>query len=130
MGQSLENKIYDHAGRSGGNFNRTNWEVKNSEGGLFEIAAIIPTKTNYLTYTFIVDRAKKTVKPSNEEGKITYDMLVNEAPPKGSKKAAKQKAAAKPAAKAQPKKAAAKKQAAAEEEYEYEYVEDDGTGGE
>jgi len=128
-GESLENKIYDNAGKAGGNFNRTGWEVRPAAGGLYEIAAIIPTKMGNLTYTFTVDRAKKSVQPSNKEGKAVFEALSTDAPAKPPKKAGK-KGALKQAAKQPAKKAAAKKQAAPEEEYEYEYVEDDGTGAE
>lgn len=126
-GPSLENKIYEHAGNAGGNFNRTSWEVKPAADGLFEIAAVIPAKTNSLNYTFIVDRAKKSVTPSNDAGKAAFEALAVESEAKPPKKSSK-KGAARPAAKPQPKKAAPKKEAAPEEEYEYEYVEDDGTG--
>ncbi|OGS05259.1 MAG: hypothetical protein A3I76_03070 [Elusimicrobia bacterium RIFCSPLOWO2_02_FULL_61_11] len=125
-GPSLENKIYEHAGNAGGNFNRTSWEVKPAADGLFDIAAVIPAKTNSLNYTFVVDRAKKSVTPSNDAGKAAFEALAKETEAKPPKKSAK-KGAAKPAAKPQPKKAAPKKEAAPEEEYEYEYVEDDGT---
>ncbi len=119
-GPSLENKIYEHAGNAGGNFNRTSWEVKPAADGMFDITAMIPGKTNSLNYTFVVDRARKSVSPSNEAGKAAFKALARESEAKPPKKSPK-KGAAKPAAKPQAKKAAP------EEEYEYEYVEDDGT---
>lgn len=125
-GPSLENKIYEHAGKAGGNINRTGWEVRAAADGLFEIAAVIPAKTSTINYTFLVDRAKKTVSPSNEAGKTVFAAMAKETEEKSLRKSPK-KGAAKPAAKPQAKKAAPKKQAAPEEEYEYEYVEDDGT---
>lgn len=128
-GTTLENKIYEHAGKAGGNFNRTNWEVNPGSEGSYEIAALIPSKTGILNYYFLVDRAKKTVSPANDAGKAAYELLVRESAAKPPKKGSK-KASAKPAPRTQPKKAAPKKQAAPEEEYEYEYVEDDGTGTE
>ena len=100
--------------------------MKPAADGLFDIAAVIPAKTNSLNYTFVVDRAKKSVTPSNDAGKAAFEALAKETEAKPPKKSAK-KGAAKPAAKPQPKKAAPKKEAAPEEEYEYEYVEDDGT---
>lgn len=124
-GPSLENKIYEHAGNAGGNFNRTSWDVKPGADGLFDIAAVIPAKTNSLNYTFVVDRAKKSVSPVNDAGKAAFEAMAKESEAKPPKKSSK-KAAAKPAPKPQAKKAAPK-QAAPEEEYEYEYVEDDGT---
>ena len=127
-GQILENKIFEHAAKAGGDFSRTGWEVRQAAGGMFEIVATIPAKTGNLTYTYIVDREKKTVQPSNEAGKAAYDTLGIETPQqKPPKKSAKQRGAAKPAPKAAAKKAAPKKAAEPEEEYEYEYVEDDGT---
>jgi hypothetical protein len=126
-GPSLEDKIYEHAGNAGGNFNRTSWEVKPAADGLFDIAAVIPGKNTTINYTFLVDRAKKTVAPSNDNGKAAYELMVKESEAKPPKKGSK-KAAAKPAPKQQPRKAAPRKQAAPEEEYEYEYVEEDGTG--
>ncbi|MDP2866263.1 MAG: hypothetical protein Q8O90_08475 [Elusimicrobiota bacterium] len=125
-GPSLEDKIYEHAGNAGGNFNRTSWEVQPAAEGLFDITAVIPAKTNSLNYTFVVDRAKKSVSPSNDAGKAAFEALVRESEAKPPKRSPK-KGSARPAAKPQAKKAAPKKQAAPEEEYEYEYVEDDGT---
>ncbi|MEK7721442.1 MAG: hypothetical protein AAB359_03535, partial [Elusimicrobiota bacterium] len=122
-GLSLENKIYEHAGKAGGNFNRTGWEVRPATEGIFEITAIIPTKTDNLTYTFLVDRAKKTVLPSNDAGKAAFDALAGEAESKPPRKASKKKAGVKQTPRPQAKKAAPKKQAAPEEEYEY--VEED-----
>lgn len=112
-GQSLENKIYEHAGKSGGNYNKTNWSVRSADGGKFEIDALIPAKTSMLTYTFLVDREKKSVQPLNEPAKEAFAAL--SAPPARAAKAAK-KAAARPAP--APKKKAAPK---ADEEYEYVY---------
>ncbi len=125
-GQILENKIYEHAAKAGGDYKRTGWDVKQAGEGMFEIAAVIPSKAQNLTYTFLVDRANKTVVPSNEEGKAAFDALVKEAAQKlVPKRSAKKKAAVKPAPKPQARKAAPKKQA--EPEDEYEYVEEDGT---
>ncbi|MDO8802836.1 MAG: hypothetical protein Q7R35_00250 [Elusimicrobiota bacterium] len=122
-GQILESKIDAHSAKAGGNYSRVKWEVRPaSEEGTFEIDAIIPAKTGSLTYTFLVDRAKKSVSPSNEDGKAAFNALAGDAAKKPSaKNPAKQKAAVKPAAK--PKKAAGKKKVAPEEEYEY--VEED-----
>lgn len=116
-GQSLENKIYEHAGKSGGNYNKTNWSVRSADGGKFEIDALIPAKTSMLTYTFLVDREKKGVQPLNEPAKAAFDALT--APPARAARAPK-KAAAKPAP-APKKKAAPKAAAPADEEYEYVY---------
>ena len=124
-GQSLENMIYEHAGKAGGNYNRTGWDVKQAEEGMFEIAAVIPAKAQNLTYTFLVDRANKTVLPSNDEGKAVFDALSKETAKKLTPKKSRQKSTVKAAPRPQVKKAAPKKQAEPEEEYEY--VEEDGT---
>lgn len=124
-GASLENKVYDHASKAGGNPNSTAWEVRTAPEGKFEIDAVIQSRTGKLTYTFLVDRAQKTVSPVNDAAKAAFAP----APPvrksasrkPAAKKAAAQKAAAKPApAKTAPAKTAPKAEEA-EEEYEYVY---------
>lgn len=127
-GQSLESKIDAHSAKAGGSYAGAKWEVRPDTDGMFQIDAVIPAKTGSLTYSYMVDRAKKTVAPANEEGKATFNELSKDAAQKpAARKAAKQKAAAKPAARQQPKKAPAKKITAPDEEYEYEYVDEDGT---
>jgi len=127
-GQNLESKIDAHSAKAGGSYAGTKWEVRPDTDGMFQIDAVIPAKTGSLTYSYMVDRAKKTVAPANEEGKATFNDLSKDAAQKPSaRKAPKQKAAAKPAARQQPKKPASKKITAPEEEYEYEYVDEDGT---
>ncbi|PJA16983.1 MAG: hypothetical protein COX65_01445 [Elusimicrobia bacterium CG_4_10_14_0_2_um_filter_56_8] len=130
-GQSLENKIYEHAGKAGGNYNRTSWDVKQGADGMYEISAVIPGKTDNLTYAYTVDREKKTVQPANPAGKAAFDELKKDAAKKTAarkrSKRATPRPAARPAPKPAPKKAAPKKITAPDDEYEYEYVDDDGT---
>jgi len=132
-GPSLEDKIYEHAAKAGGDYNRTGWQVKQAVPGVFEIAGIIPAKAGNLTYTFSVNLEQKTLEPADIPGTEAYAALAA-ASVKPKAKAGRQKgakAAAKPAAKTPAKKAPAAKKAAAaadEDEYEYVYEEDDGTG--
>ncbi len=128
-GPTLENKIYELAAKEGGNFSRTGWEVRPAEGGMYELAAVIPAKTGNLTYTFLVDQAKKAVSPSNEAGKAAFEAMAKESEAKAPKKSGKQKGSAKRPAKAlaPPKKAASAKKAPAEDEYEEYEVVDDGS---
>lgn len=123
-GQSLENKIYEHAGKAGGNYNRTNWEVLAADDGKFTVTAVIPAKGSSLTYTFLVDRAKKSVTPSNEAAKEAFAALSAPAARQAAKPARKKAAA--PAAKPAPKPKPAPIQAEEEDE-EYEYVYEDET---
>ncbi len=129
-GPTLENKIYELAAREGGNFSRTGWEVRPAEGGMYELAAVIPAKTGNLTYTFLVDQAKKSVSPSDEAGKAAFEAMAKESEAKIPKKSGKRKASARQPAKplARPKKAAPAKKAPAEDEYEEYEVVDDGSG--
>lgn len=129
-GPTLENKIYELAAKEGGNFSRTGWEVRPAEGGMYELAAVIPAKTGNLTYTFLVDQAKKAVSPSNEAGKAAFEAMAKESEAKIPRKSGKQKASARQPAKplAPPKKAAPAKKAPAEDEYEEYEVVDDGSG--
>ncbi|MDD5209682.1 MAG: hypothetical protein PHV36_09860 [Elusimicrobiales bacterium] len=128
-GPTLENKIYELAAKEGGNFSRTGWEVRPAEGGMYELAAVIPAKTGNLTYTFLVDQAKKAVSPSNEAGKAAFEAMAKESEAKTPKKSGKQKGSARQSAKplAPPKKAAPAKKAPAEDEYEEYEVVDDGS---
>ena len=134
-GPSLEDKIYENAAKAGGDYNRTAWKVKLSEEGLYEIAAVIPSKTGELHYTFSVDYAQKSLQPVDDTGKAAYNALMparsrKKAGRKGAKQSAKQQAQ-KTAAAAKPAKAAkagAKGAKAGEDEYEYVYEDDDGTG--
>jgi hypothetical protein len=123
-GQSLENKIYEHAGKAGGNYNRTNWEVLAADGGKFTINALIPAKGSTLSYSFLVDRASKSVAPVNDAAKEAFAAL--SAPARAAPKPARKKAAAKPA----PKPAPAEEDAPADAEYEYVYVDEDEEGAE
>lgn len=124
-GASLENKMYDHASKAGGNPNNTAWEVRTAPEGKFEIDAVIPSRTGNLTYTFLVDRAQKTVAPVNDAAKAAFAP----SPParkSASRQPAAQKAAArKPAAKAAPKPAPKQAREPAEADEEYEYVYED-----
>lgn len=118
-GASLENKMFDHASKAGGNPNNTAWEVRTAPDGKFEIDAVIPARTGNLTYTFLVDRAQKTVAPVNDAAKAAFAP----APPvrkSASRKPAAKKAPAKTAPKPAPAKLAPKAEEA-EEEYEYVY---------
>ncbi|HCC46601.1 MAG TPA: hypothetical protein DEQ38_00545 [Elusimicrobia bacterium] len=127
---TLENKMFEHAAKAGGNYNRTEWKVrKAATPGLAEIDAVIPAKSGPLTYTFTVDREKKHVQPVNADALAVYAALAKEsarkpaakkpARPKAAPKAA-PKPAAKPAAKAEPQEE--------DGEYEYVYVDEDEAG--
>ncbi|PKM97710.1 MAG: hypothetical protein CVU79_06855 [Elusimicrobia bacterium HGW-Elusimicrobia-3] len=119
-GASLENKVYAHATKAGGNPNSTAWEVRTAPEGMFEIDAVIPSRTGNLTYTFVVDRARKSVAPVNDAAKAAFAP-----PPPVRKKAARKPAvrrpaAPKPAVKAAPKPAPVPIEAGEEYEYVYE----------
>ncbi len=124
-GPTLENTIYSLASKAGGTPDKTNWDVTKISEGMYQVTAMVPAKSGQLAYGFIVNYASKTLLPSDDNGKAAFKGLTpGTARPKKGRPAARKPAAA-PAA--QPKKAAAKKPAA-EEEYEYVYEEDDGTG--
>lgn len=125
-GPSLEDKISEHSARSGGDYNRADWQVKQAVPGVFEIAGVVPAKDANLTYTFTVNLEGKTLQPGDDYGKTAYAALAAAAAPKP--RAPRQKAG-KPATKPQPKKAAPKKLTPppADEEYEYVYEDEDGT---
>ena len=126
-GPNLENKISEISAAAGGDYGQVNWQVKQGGDGIFEIAAMIPSKTGDLAYTFIVDYNKKSLLPADDAGKAAFAALSAPARrAKASGRVKKQPAAAK----ARPKKAAAKGSKAAKtaDEYEYVYEEDDGTG--
>ncbi len=133
-GPTLEDKIAENAAASGGDYNRVDWQVNQGAAGIFEISAQVPTKTGGLSYTFVVDYGKKTLLPGNDLGGAALAALSPRAaarkPAARAKKpaaAARRKAApAKRAAAAPKPKAAAK--AATDDEYEYVYEDDDGTG--
>lgn len=131
-GPSLEDKISENASASGGDYGRVEWQVKQGGEGIFEITALVPVNGGKLPYTYIVDYNKKTILPADESGKAAFAALSG--PAKRAKGAVRGKKQL-PAAKAGPKKAApaAKKSkpaaaAKADDEYEYVYEEDDGTG--
>ncbi|MGD9642029.1 MAG: hypothetical protein AB7V08_04735 [Elusimicrobiales bacterium] len=120
-GASLENRVYDHATKAGGNPNNTAWEVRAAPEGKFEIDAVIPSRTGKLTYTFLVDRAQKTVSPINDAA-----MAALAAAPPARKSAAKKAPAKRPAVQKTAPKPAPKPAPAAEgTEEEYEYVYED-----
>lgn len=127
-GPSLEDKISENAELAGGDYGQVDWKVKQGGEGLFEITAKVPTKSGYVTYTYIVDYNKKSLLPADESGKAAFDALT--AAPKRVKGAGKGKRQL-PAAKAGARKAAkaaAPKVGKADDEYEYVYEDDDGTG--
>lgn len=74
-GETLEAKIYENAGKAGGDYNNTSWQVKQASKGMFKISAVIPLKAGNIIYTFIVDRAKHTVQPLNKAGKAAFAAL-------------------------------------------------------
>jgi hypothetical protein len=124
-GASLENKVYDHAAKAGGNPNNTAWEVRAAPEGRFEIDAVIPSRTGNLIYTFAVDRAQKTVAPVNDAAKAAFAPAPPARKSAARKPAATKAAAAKPAPKAAPKPAPKPAPAAEEAGEEYEYVYED-----
>jgi len=128
-GPTLEDKIAENSAAAGGDYNNVNWQVKQGGEGIFEIAAAVPAKTGPLTYTFVADYGKKTLLPADERGKAAFDALTAR-PAARAKTAGRAKKPA-PAARQKPqaRKAAPPKQAAPQEdEYEYVYEDDDGTG--
>jgi hypothetical protein len=74
-GETLETKIYENAGKAGGDYNSTSWQVKQAPKGMFKISAVIPLKAGNIIYTFIVDRAKHAVQPLNKAGKVAFAAL-------------------------------------------------------
>lgn len=72
QGQTLEGRIYEHAGKAGGIIDRTEWVAEPTADGMYEIAAKIPAGTGTIIYTFIVDRANKAVRPSNKVAKVLF----------------------------------------------------------
>lgn len=133
-GPTLEDKIAESAAASGGDYNRVDWKVAQGAEGIFEISAKIPAKNGDLSYTFVVDYAKKTLLPGDDLGRAALAALAP-APvrrpaarakkPAAGRKAAPRRAAAAPKPKTAPKAAAP---AAKDDEYEYVYEDDDGTG--
>ena len=108
--------------------NNTNWDVKEAAEGLFEIKATIPSKNGDLVYAYLVDRANKTVTPTNDAGKAAFEELSRKAAKRPALRRAPRKAAPARAARPQARKSASKKISAPDSEYEYEYVDDDGSG--
>lgn len=148
-GARLEDKISEITAAAGGTYNPANWQTNKSGPDMYETAAVIPVKGGKITFTFIVDHAKRTLLPADPTGKAAFEALSKpgaaqgkkagrQTKNRGQKKAeaaaadepaaepaaapakGKSKAAA-PAAKGKGKAAAGKKAAAAKEEFEYVY---------
>ena len=149
-GARLEDKISEITAAAGGTYNPANWQTNKSGPDMYETAAVIPVKGGKITFTFIVDYAKKSLIPADPTGKAAFDALSkagaaqgkkagrqtkNRGPKKAEAGAAEESAgepaatppakgkskAAAPAAKGKGKAAAGKKAAAAKEEFEYVY---------
>ena len=129
-GPSLEDKISEHSAKAGGDYNRASWQVKQAVPGIYEIAGVVPSKAGDLLYTFTVNLDEKVLTPADDPGKAAYAALAAASAPKAGARKKGARGAARQDAKPQPKKAAPKKvtPAASEDEYEYVYEEDDGTG--
>lgn len=145
-GPKLEDKISEITIAAGGAYSAASWQAKKTGLNLYEAAAVIPVKGGNITFTYLVDYAKKTLLPADPTGKSAFDALNKTAPAKkagrkskkqGLKKAAAPEAketAAAGGVKAQPKPAGAKaaakpaagtkKVTAPEEEFEYVYEEE------
>ncbi len=123
-GERLENKIYEFAAKAGGNISGSAWKVMSTQNDKLRVTAAIPGKSGDLTYSFLVDKDKKTVEPDDEAAKAVYAALTAERIRKAPARPARKKAASKPAAKS--KKAAPKAEVPADSEYEYVYVDEDG----
>ncbi|HAT71300.1 MAG TPA: hypothetical protein DCS63_00610 [Elusimicrobia bacterium] len=129
-GPSLEDKIAENSAAAGGDYANVNWQLKPGPEGVFEIAGVVPAKAGPLTFTYVVDYGKKTILPGDERGKAAFDALTARPPARARAAARARKAAAQPRQRAQARKPAAapKQTESKEDEYEYVYEEDDGTG--
>ncbi len=141
-GPTLEENIFAAAAKSGGNDSRANWQVKQTGDGIYEAAALIPSNGGNTAYTYTVDYNRKTIEPVDETGKAAFAAFTG-APAAARKRTitspaatfTRESSAAKPSARPAAKRAAKKalKPAAAakpksDDEYEYVYEDDDGTG--
>lgn len=135
-GPSLEDKLADMAMAEGADYAKVDWKVKLGTENIYEISAVMPIKGGSVTYTFVADYAKKTLMPGDARGTAVLDALLGKpypsktvkpakGQPQGRRKAPQVKRQAAAAKRAAP---AAKKAAPAEDEYEYVYEDEDGTG--
>jgi hypothetical protein len=138
--QTLEDGLVAQSAAAGGEYAKVNWQVKPAGENVYEISAIIPSGQAALTYTFVVDYGRKTLLPGNDESKAVLGAITpRQAPARGKVTKGRRKGAAGAAQAAQPgaRQPAAKgaktakgaaKQGKAQDEYEYVYEDDDGTG--
>ena len=142
-GASLEDTIYADSAKTGGASSGLNWKVKAAGQDTYEVKGLIAAAGGQAAYSYSVNFAAKQILPLDESGKAAFEAMIleNNAVTVSPAKKGRAKAAAKKPAKAparQVKKApapaakkpapAVKKVAAPEEEYEYVYEDDDGTG--
>jgi len=136
-GTTLENKIYEDAVTRKGDFNKTSWQAKEMQSGMFELDAVIPSMdgAGQLTYSYQVDYAKKTVQAMDDASAKPLDALLkgNQPAPAKSKARVKKgrqvkqaRASAKPAGKQRTKQIKGKPATPADDEYEYVYEDEAG----
>ena len=134
-GVKLEDKIAEIAAAAGGSYRPDSWQAKKSGPDMYEASAVISAKQGDITFSYIVDYAKKTLLPGNPSGKAAFDALTKTAAAQAKKPGRRTKnknirgtatpvPAAAPAPKAAAKPAAAKTSAGADDEYEYVYEEE------
>jgi hypothetical protein len=127
-GPTLEDTLAAQATVAGGEYAKVNWQVKPNGDNVYEVSAMIPSAGGPLTYSFIADYAKKTLLPGNDPAKPILDAMVPKPPAKRKAARGRKKTPARAKAGAR-KPAAAAGKAASNDEYEYVYEDDDGTGG-
>lgn len=125
-GRTLEDALSDHSAAEGGDYAKVNWQVKPGAENIYEITALIPSKSGGLSYSFIVDYGKKTLLPADETAKLVLRSITISPSARRTKAAGRKKGTARTKPKAG--KSAAAKKGNAQDEYEYVYEDDDGTG--
>ena len=133
-GDTLENMIYRDAAARKGDFNKTTWQVKELPGNIFELDGVIPLKDNsgQLIYRYEIDYAQKIVKPLDGMSKKPMDaqLKAGAAAQQNRSKSKKGRKGTAPAAARQSVPAAkVKAKAAIPADDEYEYVDEEETGG-
>jgi hypothetical protein len=128
----LEDKISEVSAAAGGKYSSSDWQAKRSGPDMYETMTVVPAKDGNMTFTFVVDYAKKTLRPVDPAAQSAFDALIKSVPAPAKKTARKANrkntksadAAPAPAPKATPKAAAARPAAGPEDEYEYVYEEE------
>jgi len=96
-GPKLEDKITEIAVAAGATYNPANWQAHSTGPDMYEASASVPAKGGNVTFTYTVDYAKKTITPSDAQGKAAYDALTKGGAPRKGGKRSKRSAAAKQA---------------------------------